>query len=72
MLVLTRKQMQSLCINDNIVVTVLKVRGNQVRLGLDVPKDLPIRRQPARKPACAAALLAQDPPLVAASEVDLP
>jgi len=47
MLVLTRKELQSLCINGNITVTVLKVRGNQVRLGLEVPLDLPVRRQPA-------------------------
>jgi carbon storage regulator len=47
MLVLTRKQAQSLCINGNITVTVLKVRGNQVRLGLEVPQGLPVRRQPA-------------------------
>jgi carbon storage regulator len=47
MLVLTRKQMQGLCINGNIMVTVLKVRGNQVRLGLEVPQGLPVRRQPA-------------------------
>jgi carbon storage regulator len=47
MLVLTRKQLQALCINGNITVTVLKVRGNQVRLGLELPPGLPVRRQPA-------------------------
>jgi len=47
MLVLTRKQMQGLCINGNIMVTVLKVRGNQVRLGREGPQGRPVRRQPA-------------------------
>lgn len=56
MLVLTRKQAQSLCINGNIVVTVLKVRGNQVRLGLELPRGLPVRRQPAPGKTLIAAL----------------
>lgn len=44
MLVLTRKSMQHIQIGDDIVVTVVEVRGNKVRLGIDAPKEIPIRR----------------------------
>ena len=44
MLVLSRKQTESIVINDNIVVTILSVRGNTVRLGVDAPRELPVVR----------------------------
>jgi len=44
MLVLTRKSMQHIQIGDDIVVTVVEVGGNKVRLGIDAPKEIPIRR----------------------------
>jgi carbon storage regulator len=44
MLVLSRKQTESIVINDNIVVTVLHVRGNTVRLGVDAPREMPVLR----------------------------
>ncbi len=45
MLVLSRKKGQSIIINDNIVVTVVDIRGDKVRLGFDAPRDVPIHRQ---------------------------
>ena len=45
MLVLSRKKNESIVINDNIVVTVVDIRGDKVRLGFDAPKDIPIHRQ---------------------------
>ena len=44
MLVLSRKKGESIIINDNIVVTVVDIRGDKVRLGFDAPKDVPIHR----------------------------
>ena len=44
MLVLSRKKGESIIINDNIVVTVVDIRGDKVRLGFDAPKDVPIFR----------------------------
>lgn len=44
MLVLTRKLGASITIDDNIHVTVLEVRGNQVRLGIEAPADVRVRR----------------------------
>lgn len=45
MLVLTRKPGQSIIIGEGIVVTVLDVKGDQVRLGINAPRDLPVHRE---------------------------
>lgn len=45
MLVLTRKVNQSIVIDNTIEVVVLEVRGEQVRLGIKAPKDVPVHRK---------------------------
>lgn len=45
MLVLSRKKNESIIINDNVIVTVIEIRGAQVRLGFDAPKDVTIHRR---------------------------
>ena len=45
MLILTRKIGETIIINDDITVTVLGVTGNQVRLGMDAPKNISIHRE---------------------------
>ena len=45
MLILTRRVGESLMIGDDINVTVLGIRGNQVRLGVDAPKDVAVHRE---------------------------
>ena len=44
MLVLTRKPGQSIVINDNIEVTILEVKGEAVRIGVEAPKEVTIYR----------------------------
>jgi len=44
MLVLSRKQDQEIVIGDNIRITVLKTRGNVVRLGIEAPRDIKVVR----------------------------
>ena len=45
MLILTRRAGESLCIGDNIKVTVLSVQGKQVKIGLDIPDGMPVYRE---------------------------
>jgi len=45
MLVLTRKKDQSIVIGDNIEITVLEIQGDQVRVGVDAPKNVAIHRK---------------------------
>lgn len=45
MLVLSRKRNESIIIRDDIIVTVVEVRGDKVRLGIEAPKDVPVHRR---------------------------
>ena len=45
MLALTRKKGEALMINNNIEITILEVRGDQVKIGISAPKDVPIYRK---------------------------
>ena len=45
MLALTRKKGESLVINNNVESTVLDIRGDQVKIGISAPKDVPIYRK---------------------------
>lgn len=44
MLVLSRKVGESIIIDNDITVTVVELSGNRVRLGIDAPQEVPIRR----------------------------
>lgn len=45
MLVLSRKKNESIVINNDIVITVVEIRGDKVRLGIVAPKEVPVHRQ---------------------------
>ena len=45
MLILTRRVGESLIIGDNITITVLGVKGNQTRLGVNAPRDVSVHRE---------------------------
>lgn len=45
MLVLSRKKNESIVINNDIVITVVEIRGDKVRLGIVAPRDVPVHRQ---------------------------
>ncbi|GJH43597.1 carbon storage regulator CsrA [Pasteurella canis] len=45
MLILTRKVGESLLIGDDISITILNIRGNQVKIGIKAPKDVSVHRE---------------------------
>lgn len=45
MLALSRKKNEALIINNNIEVTILEVKGDQVKIGISAPKEVPIYRK---------------------------
>lgn len=45
MLIITRRIEEKLCIGDDVVLTVLGIRGNQVRIGVSAPRDVAVHRE---------------------------
>ena len=45
MLALSRKKGEALMINNNVEITVLEIKGEQVKLGINAPKEVPIYRK---------------------------
>ena len=45
MLVLSRHRDESIMIGDDVTITVVDIRGDKVRLGIDAPKEIPVHRQ---------------------------
>ena len=45
MLALSRKKNEALVINNNIEVTVLEIKGDQVKIGITAPKEIPVYRK---------------------------
>ncbi len=62
MLVLSRKAQESIIVNGNIKITVVRIDRNQVRIGIDAPTDIPIQREELlhqTEPEAATATLSQ-------------
>jgi carbon storage regulator len=71
MLVLSRKKNESIVIDENIVITVVEIRGDKVRLGINAPKEVPIHRSEIHA-AIQSELLArseEQPPKVSTPEL---
>ena len=45
MLVLSRKKGESIVIGNNVTLTIVEVRGDRVRVGVDAPKEVPVHRR---------------------------
>lgn len=62
MLVLSRKRDESIVIDDKIVITVIEIRGDKVRLGIEAPRDTPVHRQEVLEAIQRASALKTNPP----------
>ena len=49
MLVLSRQRDESIIIGDNIKITIVDIRGDKVRLGIEAPKEVPVHREEVYK-----------------------
>ena len=45
MLVLSRQRDESIMIGDKVVITIVDIRGDKVRLGIEAPEEIPVHRQ---------------------------
>jgi carbon storage regulator len=75
MLVLSRQRDESIIIGDNVVITIVDVRGDKVRLGIDAPREVPVHRREVyeaiqRENQEAARILAEDARRVPDSSCD--
>ena len=72
MLILTRRVGESLMIGDEINVTVLGVKGNQVRIGVNAPKDVAVHREEIYQRIQKEKHGDQEPEVGAEPEEDMP
>lgn len=49
MLILSRKKGESIVIGDDIVITVVEIRGDKVRLGIEAPRSVPVHRYEVKR-----------------------
>jgi carbon storage regulator len=70
MLVLSRKKNESIVINNDIVVTVVEIRGDKVRLGIVAPKTVPVHRQEVYNAIHGKADAEPAPPTVAVKPME--
>lgn len=63
MLVLSRKQSQRIRLGDSIVITVVRVAGDKVRLGIEAPRDMLVLRDELEPHDIASGAAGSQPPL---------
>jgi carbon storage regulator len=69
MLVLSRKVNESIMINDEITITVVEIRGDKVRLGVEAPREAPVHRREVYEAIHRMAPVATPEPTAAAGAV---
>lgn len=68
MLVLSRKKNESIVIDEKIVITVVEIRGDKVRLGIEAPKEVPVHREEVYRAIHPESVGASVPPQNPASQ----
>lgn len=72
MLVLSRKKNESIIINDNVIITVVEVRGDKVRIGIEAPRDVTVHRQEVLEAILGEKLKFSAPRSEESSDVTIP
>jgi carbon storage regulator len=62
-LVLTRKVEESITIGNNITVSVLEIKGNQIKLGIKAPRDIPVNRTEVFESIIRENIMASESPM---------
>jgi len=62
MLILSRQRDERIMIGDDIVITVVDIRGDKVRLGIDAPPQIPIHREEVYQAIQREKLFTKEPP----------
>lgn len=71
MLVLTRKTTERLYIGDDICVTVVRLEGRQVRLGIEAPRNVPVRRGELPPRPTDGPVVGERPPMARPTAADI-
>ncbi len=72
MLVLSRQRDEAIMIGDDIVITIVDIRGDKVRLGIDAPKAIPVHRQEVYEAIERENQRSNNPPQASQSTVNEP
>lgn len=64
MLVLTRRKNESIVIDEQIRITIVEVRGDKVRVGIEAPKEVPVHREEIKAEIDSKAALGADPQVI--------
>ena len=70
MLILTRRVQEAIVIADNVTITVLSIKGNQVRLGIEAPRDVDVHREEIYRRVKPSTENATTAPLIVELELD--
>jgi carbon storage regulator len=70
MLVLSRKKNESIVINNDIVITIVEIRGDKVRLGIVAPKDVPVHREEVYEAIHGVRAAVPPPPVIVKTETE--